>query len=49
MKILLPLMQPLIKVRGIIEKYNFALNNMGQYVYSGGSIIDTTGKKILRR
>lgn len=32
------------KGRGIIEKYNFALNNMGQYVYSGGSIIDTTGK-----
>ena len=33
------------KGRGIIEKYNFALNNMGQYVYSGGSIIDTTGKE----
>lgn len=32
------------KGRGIIEKYNFALNNMGQYVYSGGNIIDTTGK-----
>lgn len=32
------------KGRGIIEKYNFALNSMGQYVYSGGSIIDTTGK-----
>ena len=31
--------------RGIIEKYNFALNSMGQYVYSGGSIIDTTGKE----
>lgn len=33
------------KGRGIIEKYNFALNSMGQYVYSGGSIIDTTGKE----
>ena len=32
------------KGRGIIEKYNFALNSMGQYVYSGGSVIDTTGK-----
>lgn len=32
------------KGRGIIEKYNFALNSMGQYVYSGGSIIDTIGK-----
>lgn len=33
------------KGRGIIEKYSFALNSMGQYVYSGGSIIDTTGKE----
>mgnify|MGYP005893516721 CR=1 FL=1 len=33
------------KGRGIIEKYSFAMNEMGQYVYSGGNIIDKSGKE----
>lgn len=32
------------KGKGIVEKYSFAMNEMGQYVYSGGNIIDKSGK-----
>ena len=33
------------KGQGEIEKYTFSLNSMGQYVYSGGSLIDKSGKE----
>ena len=33
------------KGKGIVEKYGFAMNEMGQYVYSGGNIIDKSGKE----
>lgn len=33
------------KGQGEIEKYNFSLNSMGQYAYSGGSLIDKSGKE----
>lgn len=31
--------------QGILEKYSFSMNNLGQYVYNGGSIIDKSGKE----
>lgn len=32
------------KGQGIVEKYKFALNDMGQFVYAGGNLIDQSGK-----
>ncbi len=31
--------------QGILEKYSFAMNDLGQYVYTGGSLIDQSGKE----
>lgn len=33
------------KGKGIIQQYNFALNDMGQYVYAGSKVIDQSGKE----
>lgn len=31
--------------QGILEKYSFTMNDLGQYVYTGGSLIDQSGKE----
>lgn len=31
--------------QGVLEKYFFAMNDLGQYVYTGGSLIDQSGKE----
>ena len=31
--------------QGILEKYFFTMNDLGQYVYTGGSLIDQSGKE----
>ena len=31
--------------QGILEKYAFTMNDLGQYVYTGGSLIDQSGKE----
>lgn len=31
--------------QGILEKYSFKMNDLGQYVYTGGSLIDQSGKE----
>ena len=31
--------------QGILEKYSFMMNDLGQYVYTGGSLIDQSGKE----